>query len=120
MTLAISVHQRTAGSDELGPNLVTETGAELAGWEVWRSSVYGAAAVGRRGARFLPRLASADLVVEGDELFAFQKECQALLSDVGSLALELQVDVEALRFRLSNIASAIDCALSIGGVVWIS
>jgi len=120
VTLAISVHQRIAGSGELGPNLVIEPGADLAGWEVWRASVYGSAAVRRRGARFLPQLAHADLVVEGDELFAFREECLALLGDVGTLASELEVDLEALRFRLSNIAAATERAISSGGVVWIS
>lgn len=120
MTLLVSVHRRDALSGELGPDLVTATGAELAGFEAWRSSVYGSAAVRRRGSHFLPQLASADLVLEGADLTAFQKECAALLRDVVELSAELSVNVETLRYRLSNIASATEQAIAIDGVVWIS
>ncbi len=99
---------------------MTETGAELAGFEAWRSSVYGSAAVRERGSHFLPQLARADLVLEGDDLIAFQKECAVLLRDVVDVSSDLNVDVETLRFRLSNIAAATDRAIAIGGVVWIS
>jgi hypothetical protein len=118
--LVVSVHQRDPVSGELGPDLVTETGAELAGFEAWRSSVYGSAAVRERGSHFLPQLARADLVLEGDDLIAFQKECAVLLRDVVDVSSDLNVDVETLRFRLSNIAAATDRAIAIGGVVWIS
>jgi hypothetical protein len=120
VTLVVSVHERDPISGELGPDLVTGTGAELAGFEAWRSSVYGSAAVRRRGSQFLPRLAGADLLLEGDDLIAFQKECAVLLREIVELSADLDVDAETLRFRLSNIAAATEQAIAIGGVVWIS
>jgi len=118
--LVVSVHQRDPDSGEFGPDLVTKTGAELAGFESWRSSVYGSAAVRRRGGRFLPQLAEADLVLEGDDLIAFKEECALLLRDVVGLSSDLNVDVESLGFRLSNIAAATEQAIAVRGVVWIS
>ena len=108
MTLAISVHQRDPHSGDLGPNLLVEIGADLAGFEVWRTSVYGSAAVRQRGARFLPQLARGDLMLEGSDLVTFRKECADLIRDVAQLSSDLKVDVETLRFRLSNIAAATD------------
>ena len=120
MTLVVSVHQRNPESGEFDPDLVAETGADLAGFESWRSSVYGSAAVRRRGGRFMPQLAGADLVLEGDDLIAFKEECALLLRDVVGLSTELNVDVETSRFRLSNIAAATDPAIAVRGVVWTS
>jgi hypothetical protein len=99
---------------------VVETGADLAGFESWRTAVYGSASVRRRGAIFLPRLAGADLLLEGDDLIPFRAECASLLRDVVQLGADLGIDVERLRFRISNIAAAAEQAISIGGVVWIS
>jgi hypothetical protein len=66
--LLVKTRRPTARSNSSpGPDLVTETGAELAGFEAWRSSVYGSAVVRQRGSRFLPQLAIADLVVETDD-----------------------------------------------------
>jgi hypothetical protein len=120
VTLAISVHQRDPNSGELGPDLVVEIGADLAGFENWRTAVYGAAAVQQRGARFLPRLATGDLTIEGADLLVFREECTVLLRDVAQLAIDLGVGVETLRFRIANMVAATDQAISVGGVVWIS
>jgi len=82
--------------------------------------VYGSPAMKRCGALILPRLATGDLLIEGPELLVFQQECQLVLRHVAVLAAELGLDVEQLRFRLSNIANGADLAVSIGGVVWVS
>lgn len=120
MTLVVSVHQCDPGSGEVGPSLALKPGAELAGFEVWRTAVYGSAAMRRRGARFLPQLATSDLLLESSDLLAFQQECADLLRDIGPLSAELGLDVQTLKLRLSNIAAAVDRAISIGGFVWIS
>ena len=120
MSLTISVHQRDPDSGELGPGLVVETGADLAGFESWRTSVYGSAAVRRRGAYFLPQLARSDLMLEGNDLVLFRTECASLLSDIAQLGADLGIDVERLRFRLSNILAATDQAIAIRGVVRLS
>lgn len=120
MTLSVSVHQWEEGTGKLGPDLVVGPAAALAGFELWRTTVYGSAAIRKRGALLLPRLATGDLLIEGSELLAFQQECELLLKDVAAIAAELGLDSETLRFRLSNIANAIAQAIAIGGVVWVS
>ena len=120
MTLSVSVHQRDADTGELGPDLVAEAGAGLGGFEVWRTSVYGSDAVRRRGAHFLPQLASANLMLEGDELALFRAECVGLIGDVQQLGIELGVGPETLSHRLSNFVAAADQAMLVGGVVWIA
>lgn len=92
----------------------------LAGFEVWRTTVYGSVAVRLRGAHFLPRLAHQDLMVEGEDLVAFVSECAILLAEVGSIAAEIDVDVETLRFRITNLLRAAEKAQTIQGVVWVS
>jgi hypothetical protein len=59
-------------------------GVERARWELWGSD-----AIRRRGARFLPRLAEADLWVAPEELEAFIAEVRGLLADVDGLRAEL-------------------------------
>ena len=59
-------------------------GAEQARWNLW-----GAEAVKRRGAAFLPKLAESDLWVTPDELEAFVAEVRCLLGDVEGLRVEL-------------------------------
>jgi len=120
VTLSIGVHRFDPNSGELGPDLIVEPGAALAGFEIWRTSVYGSASVRQRGARFLPQLATGDLLIEGADLFAFQEECAFILRNVVEVASDVGVDVETLRFRLSNMVAAADQAISIGGAVWIS
>jgi len=120
VTLTVSVHQRAPDSGELGPDLLVDAGAELAGFEAWRTSVYGSEAIIQRGARFLPRLVSADLIIEGSDLIPFQAECTGLIRDVERLGAELGIDAGTLRLRLSNVAAATKRAILIGGVVWIS
>ncbi len=45
-----------------------EPGKELAGFESWRTKVYGASIVKILGAKFLPQLADGDLWVENPDL----------------------------------------------------
>ena len=120
MSLAVSVHQRDPESGKLGPDLVVGPGASLAGFEVWRASVYGSDSVRRRGARFLPQLASGDLLVEGETLAPFKAECAGLVADAEQLSAELGIDAETLKNRFSNLAAAADQATLVAGVVWIS
>jgi hypothetical protein len=119
MSLDVSVHRRDPTSGELGPDLVVETGANLAGFENWRTNVYGSHSV-RQRARFLPQLATGDLVIEGADLVPLLEECVHVLRDIDAIANDVEVDVETLRFRVANIAAATARAISISGVVWIS
>jgi hypothetical protein len=96
-----------------------EPGRDLAGFEVWRTNVWGAEAAIRRGAYFLPTLAKSDLYVEHEELDAFEAECQLLLRDIEGFAAEIQEDGAAIRHRLENFLWAIKQARQGNGGVYI-
>ena len=120
MTLSVTVHRRDPATGALIDEPTDEPGATLAGFEVWRTSVYGSPAVQRRGARFLPTLAHTDLLIEGTDLAEFIAECTSLLNDADALAAETQVGVEALRFRIGNFVRAATKAQEIAGLLCIS
>jgi hypothetical protein len=120
LTLSVTVHRRDPATGALLDEPTDEPGATLAGLEAWRTSVYGSSAVQRRGARFLPKLAHTDLLIEGHDLAEFIAECATLLNDVDALALETQVGVETLRSRIENLLRAAKTAQAIAGLLWIS
>jgi len=120
LTLSVTVHRRDPATEALIDEPADDAGATLAGFESWRTSVYGSSGVQRRGARFLPELAHTDLFVEGAELAEFIAECTTLLSDVDALALETGVGAETLRFRLGNLLRGAAKAQAIGGLIWIA
>lgn len=120
MTLSVTVHRRDPITGALIDEPMNEPGATLAGFEVWRTSVYGSPAVQRRGARYLPTLAQTDLLIEGNDLAEFIAECTTLLGDVDALARETQVGAETLSFRLGNLMRAAGKAQAIAGLLCIS
>jgi len=96
-----------------------ESGRDLAGYEVWRTTVWGADAAIRRGAQFLPTLAQRDLYVEYEELDAFEAECHLLLHDIEGFAAEINSDSAAIRHRLENFLWAINQTRQSHGGVYI-
>jgi hypothetical protein len=96
-----------------------EPGHDLAGFEVWRTTVWGADASIRRGASFLPTLAKGDLYIEHEELDAFEAECQLLIQDIEGFAAEIQGESAAIRHRLENFLRAINQARQSNGGVYI-
>lgn len=73
---------------------------ELAGFENWRTEVWGSAVVRELGATIFPRLASGDLyVMPGRELNDFRRECRLI------------------REHLEEIAAAVDLSRQEGAVV---
>src|SRR5262245_19919285 len=98
MSLIVYTFQRDPSTQACIPDpYPEELGRDLAGAEAWRTTVWGAPAVFRRGARFLPELAQGDLYVENDELAAFAAECHQLLHDLDDFAAELNGDAPAIR-----------------------
>lgn len=94
---------------------------EFAGFESWRTTVWGSAQAKRLGLRLLPMLADRDLYVSGPELEQLETELATL-----QIALEDFVDklrqagvhvvaspadsLDTVRVRLANIAEAIRVA----------
>ena len=86
-------------------------GVERARWDLW-----GSEAVRRRGAKFLPQLAEADLWVAPEELEAFVAEVRALLADVDGLRAELGRGPDCLLpHYLGNFLLAAEYAHDRGG-----
>ncbi|MFI1176788.1 hypothetical protein [Streptomyces melanogenes] len=100
--------------------------SETAGFERWRTSVWGSPMVRSLGARFFPRLAEDDLYVEPDEVVAFLDECALLTSHVSLIVAGMGPDRGAeehtynLTSKLANISDAARRAVQAGGgvVIW--
>src|SRR5687767_8852378 len=81
--MSLSVDVFVIGADGKRQVLdVPEGCSDLAGFERWRTSVWGSEAVRSLGARFLPVLADADLRVEADQVPAFLRECAVLRQNI--------------------------------------
>lgn len=120
------VHVFLVDSDGTMQVLDTPDGCQdLAGFERWRTTVWGSEAVRGLGARFFPVLASGDLVVGPDQVPSFLKECALLRVSLDVIAqADPDKDVAAYKdqisVRLANIQIAAGRALGLGGgvMVW--
>lgn len=120
MSLIVRTFQRDPITNAYIDNpYMEEHGRDLAGFEAWRTSVWGTDAAIRRGAQFLPTLAQQDLYVEHEELDAFEAECYLLLDDIEKFATEVNDDSAAIRHRLGNFLRAINKARQCYGGVYI-
>lgn len=119
-------------------------GSLAAGFENWRTHVWGSPQVRALGAEFFPQLDGADLCVKAGEVKPFLRECallrQHLDAIVAAVDLSRQPGIavntaagrgtavsesreifrEQLSMRLANIEAAARRALEIGGgvVIW--
>lgn len=97
----------------------------LAGFESWRSTVWGSAAVRALGAQFFVVLADGDLTIAPDQVPDFLRECATLRASIGDIAPTDSPRhprhwyLETISARLANIQIAAGYALGIGGGVMI-
>ncbi|UNO43435.1 hypothetical protein [Streptomyces sp. MST-110588] len=86
--------------------------SDLAGFEDWRTRVWGSQAVRSLGARFFPVLADGDLRVEADQVPAFVAECVLLRENLERIVTEtvpvrtVEEHRQAISGRLANIEDA--------------
>ena len=118
MSLIVNVYQR--GED--GAIILLDSpnhSEELAGVEVCRQQLWGAASTRSLGLTLLPSLAESDLYAEGDDLTQLGQEAQTILENVAFLARETGYGDEYIAFRTRNILSAVERAKQVaqGGVV---
>lgn len=114
--------------------------SDVAGWERWRTEVWGSEAVRSLGARFLPRLATEDLTVAPDEMSDFLAECDLIRAHLARIAEHMRTEAAAetepragaasrksssehagdVSRRLDNIVDAARRALRVGGgvIIW--
>jgi hypothetical protein len=131
MSLSVDVYVPTAqgGIEVLD---VPPECSDAAGWERWRTEVWGSEAVRSLGARFFPRLATEDLTVAPDEVSDFLAECDLvrahlariadhMRSEAGTRSRKSQAEhAEDVRRRLDNIVDAARRALGVRGgvIIW--
>jgi len=105
---------------------VPEGSSDLAGFERWRTSVWGSEAVRSLGARQFPILASGDLTVAPDQVSDFLGECALIRSNLELIAPSADPAkshakyVRQISERLRNIEEAAEHARSVRGgvIIW--
>ena len=120
MSLSISVHLVEKASGGLGREIPLPEGGDLAGFEAWRSELYGSDEVLRLGLTLLPSLREADIRAKGDDLLRLKNEAECIVEHAEKLASRIGADAKAIRLRAENIIHACDLALSKNAMVWIS
>ncbi|MEV6067190.1 hypothetical protein AB0L82_11610 [Nocardia sp. NPDC052001] len=100
-------------------------GGELAGFERWRTTVWGSTAVLALGAYYFPVLARGDLTVLPHAVPEFLDECALLRKHLDAIAAQAddshprEVHTERIAARLTHIEAAAARALEVGGGVLI-
>lgn len=119
MSLVVAVEILDHRSGDLVPDQRVSLASNLAGFESWRSEVWGSPAVAKRGAVFLPRLREGNLFVPAKHFGEFRAECAALLQDVAGLSQELGFGDGGvvIAARLQNLVDAVDVADPERGVI---
>jgi hypothetical protein len=124
MTLTVDVYVGDADGTMLKVLATPEGGSDLAGFESWRTKVWGSQAVRSLGARFFPQLAESDLYVHIDDMQAFLEECALLRDNLPLISKHADGSrgdlTETVSTRLANIEHAAVRALGLGAcvVVW--
>jgi hypothetical protein len=122
--MSLTVHARRRVAERVEGSEEWETPAsphnELAGFESWRTSVWGSEAVKQLGLTLLPSLAVRDLYVSGQALDDLDEEVRTLQDSLRSVVNALLADgvhivasvdpYETVRSRLANIAEAVRLA----------
>ncbi|WP_436776962.1 hypothetical protein [Yinghuangia sp. YIM S09857] len=125
--MSLSVDVFLVGEDHKVVLLGVPAGSsDLAGFERWRTSVWGSEVVRSLGARFFPILASGDLTVAPDQVADFLDECFLVRSNLELFAPDADLGrshreyVWQIAERLRNIEEAAERAQSVGGgvVIW--
>jgi hypothetical protein len=119
MSLTVHAYRRdSSGSIQF---IDEPPGTHVAGFESWRTKVYGSEYVRGLGARLLPLLAETDLFVETPaELDELEADCGLVLANVAEVASAAGDRPDRVALRIGNIQQAIERAREHDGyvVVW--
>lgn len=100
-------------------------GASLAGFESFRTKVWGSDGMRALGSRYFPMLAGENLVVVPEEVEDFLRECITVGANLEKIVPHDDPGhshewfVETVSVRLANIRAAAERALKVGGGVLI-
>ncbi|MFD0078142.1 hypothetical protein ACFVIY_37530 [Streptomyces sp. NPDC127166] len=124
MSLSVDVFV-VGGNGKIDVLDVPEGCSDLAGFESWRTSVWGSEAVRSLGASFFPVLANEDLTVFPDHVADLLAECAVIRNNLEAVAPSIDPSkshaeyVRQISQRLQNIETAAERAQSLGGGVLI-
>ncbi len=110
MSLLVYAYQRALGKGtaDFIPLEPSDGYSELAGFETWRTEVWGSSALIELGARILPRLAVGDIYAEGDEIADLEADVNLVLEHGRTL---FGADgFESVETRAQNILDAVRIA----------
>jgi hypothetical protein len=126
MSLTVHARRKVAESGKSATyewETPTPPSSEHAGFESWRTSVWGSASARGLGLRILASLAKGDLYVSGQRLAELDAEVKQLQASLRSFVDELLAQgvhivanadpYETIQLRLSNIAEAVRLARAI-------
>jgi hypothetical protein len=125
MSLSVDIFVRDANGETQVLD-VPEGCSDLAGFENWRTTVWGSEAVRSLGARFFPALADGDLSVQPAQVPAFLAECALLrehLEDVVAGTVPVRTVREHRRQISQRLANIENCAgrarrIAAGVLIW--
>ncbi|MFD3518905.1 hypothetical protein [Streptomyces sp. NPDC058653] len=124
--MSLSVEVFVVGADGKRQILdIPEGCSDLAGFERWRTTVWGSEVVRSLGAQFFPVLAEADLYVEAGQVPEFRRECALLRENLeeivagGSPVRTAEELRRQISERLANIEDAATRAQGMGAGVLI-
>ncbi len=104
---------------------IPDGSSALAGFESWRTTVWGSETVHALGARFFPQLAGDDLRVAPEDVPEFIKEVLLLQNNIESIAARMDSPkpiaqrTSEIADRLNNVLDAAQRALQVRGGVQI-
>jgi hypothetical protein len=119
VTLLVTVYVRGESDDMQA--IEGPPGSELAGFEVARTNLYGAACVVALGAQLLPLLATANVCADTPaDLEVLARDCALILGSLELVAASTGLDPEYIAHRVGNISSAVARAQEANAavVVW--
>ncbi|MFC8228600.1 hypothetical protein [Streptomyces sp. NPDC057287] len=124
--MSLSVDVFLVGADGRREVLDVPDGCDdSAGFESWRTRVWGSEAVRSVGAAFFPVLTDADVQVQPEQVPALLRECALLSGNLGMIAASIDAGQtrtdyhDAVSDRLANVEDAARRALAVGGGVLI-
>ena len=119
--MSLSVHAYILDENDKMVYYDTRDSSEtLAGFEVYRTEVYGSELAERLGFKVLPTLASGDIYAQGQEVNQLKAEAEIIMREALAFAEQFKNDAETIKYRADNIRKACIRARKMQGrvVVW--
>ena len=105
--MSLSVHTYTTGVDGEMVFHDSKDGSEtLAGFESYRTTLYGSELSKRLGFKLLPTLAFKDIYAEGQDINQLKSEAEIMMCEAAAFGGQANADAEHIKVRAENICKA--------------